>query len=242
MKSCTVASPLSSPASDAAIDPTVQANTVAPAVSGPATRGQRLHALDGLRAVALLLGLVLHSTMPYVLPPGLWAVGTNEPVRPLAWLAYYLHCFRLEVFFLLAGFFGALVVAKRGTAWWLKDRAVRILLVFLLALLPMKIALAAVWIWGGLVTAWLQIPEPFASLPLWRLALGALFEERWPAISITHLWFLYYLSILSAFWAAAHLLAGRLRVVAALATLGQDRKSTRLNSSHTVLSRMPSSA
>jgi len=39
---------------------------------------ERVHGLDALRAFALLLGIVLHSALPYVLPPGAWAVGTTE--------------------------------------------------------------------------------------------------------------------------------------------------------------------
>jgi RNA polymerase sigma factor (sigma-70 family) len=172
-----------------------------PTVARDEAPTERLHGLDALRAVALLLGLVLHSAMPYVLPPGFWAVGTSAPVGFLGWLAYYLHSFRLEVFFLLAGFFGALIVAKRGVGGWLRDRARRILLVFVVALYPMKVVLAALWIWGGRVSGWLTLPPEVASLPLWQLALGSLLEERWPAIRTTHLWFLYYLSILVGLWA-----------------------------------------
>ena len=47
----------------------------------------RVHALDALRAFALLLGIVLHSALPYVMPPGVWAVGTTQmtlsPVRAI---------------------------------------------------------------------------------------------------------------------------------------------------------------
>ncbi len=203
----------------------MKASTVAaiasaePFVTDPSASAQatRLHALDALRAVALLLGLVLHSLVPYVLPPGLWAVGTNTPVRVLGWLVYYIHSFRLEVFFLLAGFFGALIVDKRGLRAWLKDRAMRIVLVFLVALVPMKIALAAVWISGGRATGWLVLPEPVASLPLWQLAVGALFKERWPTISTTHLWFLYYLAIISMLWSGAFALVSRFGVLASIA-------------------------
>lgn len=192
-------------------------DAAAPAAPSP----ERLHALDALRAVSLLLGLLLHSVLPYVLPPGFWAVGTASPVGILGWLAHYLHSFRLETFFLLAGFFGALIVHKRGLAAWIRDRAVRVLLVFLVALVPVKLALAAVWIWGGRATGWLVLPEPAASLPLWTLAVRWLFEERWPAIVIAHLWFLYYLAIVSACWAVAWLLIGRFGWLPATAARGR---------------------
>src|SRR5688572_6913424 len=114
----------------------------------------RYHSLDALRAFALLLGVVFHSVLSYVVPPGLWAVGTTEPSMILGWFVYYAHSFRMELFFLLAGFFAALVVQKRTVAAFLRDRARRIVLVFIVLLYPMKLVLAALWGAGGLVTGW----------------------------------------------------------------------------------------
>jgi glucans biosynthesis protein C len=178
------------------------------------TTSERVHGLDALRAFALLLGIVLHSTMPYVLPPGLWAVGTTQPTMFLAWVTYYLHSFRLEVFFLLAGYFAALVVCRRGTAAYVRDRARRILLVFVVALYPMKLALSALWIAGGRKTGWLTaaLPPEIASLPWYVLSVGAVLQESWPAISLTHLWFLYYLTCVAGlFLVARWLISRRLR-------------------------------
>jgi glucan biosynthesis protein C len=158
----------------------------------------RLHGLDALRAGALLLGVVLHSTMPFLLPPGLWAVGTTQPNMLLAWLAFYLHAFRLELFFVLAGFFGALVVSRRGAAAYARDRLIRIVLVFAVALYPMKFALASLWIVGGQATGWLP-PEPGTPAHPWNaVAMEWLAAETWPDIALTHLWFLYVLGIIVA--------------------------------------------
>src|SRR5215468_4001159 len=118
----------------------------------PKPSAERFHSLDALRAFALLLGVFFHSLMAYVLPPGIWAVGTTAPSMPLLWFVYYSHCFRMEVFFLLAGFFARLVIEKRGVSSFLRDRARRILLVFVVALYPMKLLLSSVWITGGLKT------------------------------------------------------------------------------------------
>jgi peptidoglycan/LPS O-acetylase OafA/YrhL len=171
----------------------------------------RVHGLDALRAFALLLGIVLHSALPYILPPGAWAVGTTQPNLFLAWVVYYLHSFRLEVFFLMAGFFAALVVGRRGAAAFVRDRARRILLVFVVALYPMKLALGAVWIAGGLRTGWLaQVLPQEAATPAWHmLGLELLARERWPDTSLTHLWFLYYLAWISGLFIAARSAAQR---------------------------------
>ena len=157
----------------------------------------RHHSLDALRAFALLLGVVFHSALSYVLPPGAWAVGTTQPSNFLGWFVIYTHSFRMELFFLLAGFFAALVIEKRGVSAFIRDRARRILLVFLVALYPMKLALGVLWGVGGLRTGWLELPPETASQPWWRSCLEILFFESWPDIRLTHLWFLYYLVIIT---------------------------------------------
>jgi peptidoglycan/LPS O-acetylase OafA/YrhL len=164
---------------------------------------ERFHSLDALRAFALLLGVVFHSILAYVLPPGIWAVGTTESPTPLLWFVYYSHCFRMEVFFLLAGFFARLVIEKRGVASFLRDRAKRILLVFVVALYPMKLLLSSVWVSGGLKTGWLKLPPDAAGLPPWQLAIGGFGMESWPNINLTHLWFLYYLACVSGLFIVA---------------------------------------
>jgi peptidoglycan/LPS O-acetylase OafA/YrhL len=125
---------------------------------------ERFHALDALRAFALLLGVCLHAALSFVAPPGAWAIGTNEPVAVPFLFVQYVHSFRMETFFLLAGFFARLVIGKRGVQAFLKDRAVRIVLVFVVALYPMKLMLSALWIIGGKYTGWMQLPPEAAAI------------------------------------------------------------------------------
>jgi glucans biosynthesis protein C len=171
---------------------------------------QRWHSLDALRAFALLLGVVFHSALSYVLPPGIWAVGTAKPSVFLGWFTYYAHSFRMELFFLLAGFFTAMVIDRRGVAAFIRDRVRRILLVFFLWLYPMKFALGALWVIGGRHTGWLKLPPEVASLPWWQLVLGGLSLESWSNFQLTQLWFLYYLGCVSSLFLAARWLLGRL--------------------------------
>lgn len=168
-----------------------------PQTQPPAGTGERVHALDGLRASALLVGVVFHATLAYVMPPGEWAVGVTEPNLALWWFVHYTHDFRMPLFFVLAGFFAARVVARRGGRAYLRDRAVRIGLIFAVVLVPMKYLINLPWIAAGLETGWLVLPPDVARLPLTVLAIGSIREEVWPAIRLTHLWFLYVLFILS---------------------------------------------
>ncbi|MDN5805247.1 MAG: acyltransferase family protein, partial [Microlunatus sp.] len=87
----------------------------------------RVHGLDALRAGALLLGIGLHSLLPFL--PGLpWLVSDTRST----WLAgvpvYVIHLFRMALFMLLAGYFGRLTLQRRGPGRYLRDRMIRILL------------------------------------------------------------------------------------------------------------------
>lgn len=184
---------------------------------------QRFHALDALRAFALLLGVVFHATLSNVFPPtGEWAVGTAAPSMALWWFAYYSHSFRMEVFFLLAGFFGSLVVAKRGVAPYVRDRGKRVLLVFIVLLYPMKYLMNIVWFDGGLTIGWLQLSEKYSSLPLWQLAYEGLRIEPFENLSQWHLWFLYYLV-----WITALFMGVRWLLIASVERLGASEKADR---------------
>ncbi|MEZ5319129.1 MAG: acyltransferase family protein [Vicinamibacterales bacterium] len=190
-----------------------------PKSGGVTTDGSgRWHGLDALRAVALMSGVLLHALLAFIAKPGEWAVGRAEAQPFLSWLYIYLHAFRLEVFFLLAGFFGALIVAKRGVRAYAKDRVVRILLVFVVALYPIKAMVDALWITGGTLTGWMHLPPEYLAWPLWRQVLQSLVAERWqwPAINLAHLWFLYVLSYIVALFLIARALARRWPPPAAL--------------------------
>lgn len=185
----------------------------------------RIHGLDALRAFALCLGVVFHANLAYLFPPGKWAVGVAEPSAFLVWFDFFCHSFRMEVFFLLAGFFSRLAIERKGARAFAQDRFKRIFLVLVIFAIPIKYALTLLWIWGGRHTGWLVLPPEAAGLPLPIIALGALFRERFPHVGLAHLWFLYYLSMMIVL-----LLAGRwlVRVSTWVASLKSalDRAST----------------
>ncbi len=85
----------------------------------------RLHALDAVRAYALLLGVVLHSIAGFLqdFPIAAWV---DTPSTTAAVIYYVIHIFRMSAFFLMAGFFARMVVERRGMKAFVKDRAKRI--------------------------------------------------------------------------------------------------------------------
>lgn len=87
----------------------------------------RLHGLDALRAGALGLGIVLHSLMPFV-PGSFWVPVDSQSSDGAAVIVFVIHLFRMVLFMVLAGYFGRMVLHRRGAGAYLRDRALRVLL------------------------------------------------------------------------------------------------------------------
>ena len=80
----------------------------------PPPSGERLHALDALRAIALLLGVVLHSAMSFLPSPviPIWIVADNQPTPVMGAVFFAIHLFRMAAFFLIAGYFANLLLER----------------------------------------------------------------------------------------------------------------------------------
>ncbi len=88
---------------------------------------ERYHGFDALRATALLLGVVLHSAGDYRIP---WREGWSITATTII---YVIHIFRMPVFFLMAGFFGRMLLERRGPDAFIWNRLRRILLPLVVA-------------------------------------------------------------------------------------------------------------
>ncbi|MCB1129385.1 MAG: acyltransferase family protein, partial [Verrucomicrobiae bacterium] len=93
----------------------------------------RRHDLDALRAAAMLLGIAFHIGIGFAagFP---WLV--QDARRSVGFLLFVdaSHGFRMPLFFLISGFFTAMLWRKRGLKALLKHRFQRILLPCLLGL------------------------------------------------------------------------------------------------------------
>ncbi len=112
----------------------------------PTSSSARLHDLDALRAFAMLLGIILHAAIAFVPFPGWLVQDVERPMwntpeflhqlgltlpetfSPMALLLNLIHAFRMQLFFVVSGFFAAMLWKKRGLRALLKHRAKRILL------------------------------------------------------------------------------------------------------------------
>ena len=143
---------------------------------------ERLHALDNLRATMMWLGIVLHVAVIHLEGPSPlpWHDDRSTPVADL--LMAFIHAFRMPVFFVLAGFFVALLVQRRGTRGMVRNRLQRLALPFVAFWPPIYVAcglLALLFLhrmergtWGidqSLLPQGTSVPEGPSTMHLWFL-------------------------------------------------------------------------
>ncbi len=144
----------------------------------------RYHYLDNLRASAMLLGVFFHASLAYSpFMQGLWlsADARNSVLADI--FAWWVHLFRMPLFFLIAGFFCHYMFKKRGILGLLKNRALRILLPFII-FLPLSIFCVI-----GLVSFAIEHTEISTPFIEFLVESGEEFSKR-QDISTMHLWFL----------------------------------------------------
>lgn len=147
---------------------------------------QRLHSFDNLRALAMLSGVLFHAALAYSpLMHPYWLTADRGQWVGVDVVVWFLHLFRMPLFFAIAGFFAARQVAQRGPGGLLRNRAARVLLPLLL-FWPVVTA-SFEWLIG-----WATVSVVHVS-PL----LQAIRDDRLPVLppSLSHLWFLYYLML-----------------------------------------------
>ncbi len=92
----------------------------------------RRYDLDALRAAAMLLGIALHAGLSFT--PFPWPVQDAQQSGIFGLLFAAIHGFRMPVFFVLSGFFTAMLWRGRGLKSLLSHRFRRVFLSFLLGL------------------------------------------------------------------------------------------------------------
>lgn len=115
-----------------------------------ANSGQRLAGLDLLRAAMMLLGIVVHAGIPYAvggMSPGYWVAPERSMAVTVVLLV--IHHWRMPVFFFLAGFHGRHLLQRDGATGFLRQRARRILVPWLVALALLTPVMAWVARWNG---------------------------------------------------------------------------------------------
>ncbi len=155
----------------------------------------RLYYMDNLRALAMLLGVVFHAALAY--SPRLsesWFTSDQQNSILLEFSVYFLHLFRMPLFFFISGFFALMMIEKKSAKAYLQNRSKRILLPFLLflPLLIGSIMFLIGWALGN-------VDNP----PVFLQFLGSP-EAKQMGPSTMHLWFLFNLYLFAIMVVCLH--------------------------------------
>ena len=160
----------------------------------------RRHDLDALRALAMLLGIVLHAALSFA--PGLWLVEDSDQSDLFSLLFLAIHGFRMPVFFLMSGFFTAMLWRRRGLGALVRQRTMRVFLPLVLAWVTIIPAMNYVTefvaesrVEESAVAAevdpernvWLAAATNNAAMLVEQLALGADLDAQDPTFGVTPL-------------------------------------------------------
>ena len=131
----------------------------------------RFHSLDFLRALALLMGVLIHVLMLFLEP-----ADGSEPRLGASIIFIWIHTWRMPLFMLLAGFFTAFSLAKRDVGDYALNRLIRLgaPILLLWSVIPAIDEAATELFKIPELISWLLYDVPFT-------------------LRLDHLWFLYYL-------------------------------------------------
>lgn len=141
----------------------------------------------------MLLGIILHSSNTYmVFDAGeAWVIKDPNSTHPInGFLTATIHSFRMQIFFLIAGFFGSMLFYERKPLTMIKNRISRIVLPFIVFV---------ILLWPIIVFTFSYTELLFDGN---KNAMGitlSYFNSPFILIpeSTFHLWFLFYLSLIT---------------------------------------------
>ena len=93
------------------------------------TKILRYYDLDFLRAFAMMMGLVMHAPLLFWQPDFAKVFGIGNIAPAEEWIniiGRYINNWRMPLFFLLSGFFSVLIIKRKGTSQFIRDRLIRV--------------------------------------------------------------------------------------------------------------------
>ena len=145
---------------------------------------QREYFLDAIRAYLMLLGIPFHLSLIY--SGNHWAVNSSHPSLAFTLLNDFIHAFRMQVFFVISGYFSFMLYQRYERQRWLQVRLERVVIPLMTAIplitLPQFFLLKH-------YTDKLQDWDSFTIYQKINIAI-------WEVVS--HLWFLLTLALLTA--------------------------------------------
>lgn len=185
---------ITDPPTPEALNHSAQPPAVNTQLPQPSPAAVRIHYLDNLRALAMMLGVFLHAGLAYAKPAqSVWLATDRESSVAVDAVIWFIHLFRMALFFLISGYFAKVVIERKGVRSFLWNRTVRLVFPFLL-FYPVLLAAMTGCVIFGLV----YVKEPTGLLGLISAATKDPSQQgQAPPPTTMHLWFLYYLVFFS---------------------------------------------
>jgi peptidoglycan/LPS O-acetylase OafA/YrhL len=151
----------------------------------------RYHSLDGVRASMMLLGIFFHVAW-FFMPVYFWHPITDASANwGFSYFFYWVHVFRMQTFFLVAGFFACLLVYKRGLLKFVGNRLQRVAVPFVVFTALLYPVMNYQSILGGIESGRIQTSES-----AWGVLVDQLRAQELSQLRPLHFWFLEFLLIL----------------------------------------------
>ncbi len=150
----------------------------------------RVEALDALRAGAMVLGVLLHASVPYMHAPmrGL-LMPVNQPAtgQTIDAVFWSIHTFRMPLFFFISGLVSVAAIRRRGVSQFIRGRWKRVGLPLVIGAPALLVLFYPIWLWGWIERGWTT----------WRQfrRLKQNIHVQADAWGLYHFWFLEYLLI-----------------------------------------------
>ncbi|MGY8770770.1 MAG: acyltransferase family protein [Pirellulales bacterium] len=166
----------------------------------------RLHGFDAIRASAILLVILLHASVPYLINsmPGLLWPTNDVPSQSdlIDGLFWWIECFIMAMYFVIAGYFAMQLYRSRGTHGFLVNRCKRLFMPLVAA------SVTILPITGFIFTLGWVLDGKYPAIKLRSFRFEESVENDF--FGFSHLWFLQYLVVYCfAFWAISRLLSMR---------------------------------
>ena len=160
----------------------------------------------------MMLGIVLHGAMFYLAspPPAMPPIVDRNNSAVFDVVFALIHSFRMPTFFVVAGFFTALLVERRGVAATYKDRARRVLAPLVagaVTIMPLTVLFMVDFLLAAGFGSHRVMPDSDALRALEREVQAAGMPQG--QIPLVHLWFLYYLCYFYLLIPVCRFLVGR---------------------------------
>jgi glucans biosynthesis protein C len=158
---------------------------------------KRIHGLDALRGIAMILGIFLHGAITYKagFPYGELIHDDQAEFYFFDWFHLFINSFRMQLFFILAGFFAGLMIKKIGTKSFINNRFRRVAIPLAIAyftILPATLA-PVIYFNNRASEPWFHVQQFLADFYSMHFH------------GLIHLWFLYdliwfYVAALALCW------------------------------------------